>query len=108
MNPSPSTDDSAESEDGEYREDELRNPQLKEVLDFYDCYELLPYANHILWLSTVKEAVGRIPFNLDYDDICCLVILTEEISKKATADSQKMNEKQQSLESYVTPRAKLH
>ena len=103
MNPllEPDTEDSDEEvEVGE----EISNPQLKEVLEFYDCYDLLPYANHILWLHTVKEAIGHIPFNLDFEAICCLVVLTEEIGKKSTFESQKISQKNRELEGQVAHR----
>lgn len=89
MNPPP--EDASEPE-------ETENTQLNEVLEFYDCAEYLPYVQHIFWLSNVKEAVGRIPFNLEYEDIRCLVILQEEIGKKSTKQSQEMSKKGKSPE----------
>jgi hypothetical protein len=71
-------------------EGEGRNRQLNEVLEFYDCYELLPYANHIIWLSSVKEVMGYIPFKIEYDDIRLLIVLHEEMNKKQVKDSQDM------------------
>lgn len=100
MNPKPPELEDLYVPDSE--EEEISNVQLRQVLDFYDCYDLLPYANHIIWLSTVKEAVGRIPFDLSYADICFLTILAEEISKKATAESQRMNQKSSDLDSRVS------
>lgn len=72
---------------------EVENPQLTSVLDFYDCDYLLPYVQRILWLSSVKEAVGRIPddFHLSYDEIEGLVILAEEIHKKTLYDHQRVS-----------------
>lgn len=84
--------------------EEILNPQLAAVLDFYDCADFLPYANHILWLNAVKEALGHIPFSLDYFDICCLVILQEEINKKAALETQKTAERSRAIETPVTPR----
>ncbi len=101
MNPSLEIEDTTLERDEE--EEEIKNVQLKEVLEFYDCYDLLHYANHLIWLHTVKEAIGYIPFSLGYEDICCLVVLSEEISKKATMESQRMAEKSRSVESSATP-----
>jgi len=71
------------------------NGPLGEFLSFYDCYELIPYAHHILWLSSLKEAIGEIPssFMLDWDDYRALVILKEEQSRKSVKDSQDMSKK---------------
>jgi hypothetical protein len=66
-----------------------QNTQLDDVLNFYDAWDLLYYVNHIIWLSSVKEAVGIIPFKLDYLDICALVILEDEKHKKELADIRK-------------------
>ena len=78
----------------DYPEDEeFENRQLSEVLKFYDAHDLLLYANHICWLSSVKNAIGYIPFDLDYDDIVNLVTLQDEINKKQVKDSQDMEER---------------
>jgi hypothetical protein len=98
MNPQPVIEDLFVAD----TEEEISNVQLRQVLEFYDCYDLLPYANHILWLSTVKEAIGRIPFDLGYEEICYLTLLSEEVSKKATFESQRMNQKSVDLDSRVS------
>lgn len=70
------------------------NGYLNEVLDFYDCADLLPYANYILWLASLKEAIGYIPpdFNLSYMDMRCLVVLREESGKKMMHDALEARE----------------
>ena len=76
------------------------NPLLGEVLDFYDCYDLMPLASRIIWLSSLNEAVGRIPddIDLDYDELRLLVVLQEEQNKKMAYDNYEIrqeNKKQQ-------------
>jgi hypothetical protein len=72
------------------------NRDLEELLTFYECHDLLPYAQHIMWLASVKEALGYIPFNLDYFTIRCLTVLQEEVNKKSVKDSQEMRSKSDS------------
>lgn len=72
---------------------EIENEFLDEVLEKYECWDLLPLAAHVAWLSSVKEALGTIPFNLDYDTIRYLVILHEEAGKKHAKDMQDMKDK---------------
>ena len=72
---------------------DLQNRDLEELLDFYDCHDLLPFASHIMWLASVKEAMGYIPFALDYFAIRCLVILQEEVNKKSAKDSMEMKDR---------------
>ena len=81
-----------EKEEEEREKKGILNPQLQEVLKFYECEDLLPYVDHLMWLSRVKETLGFLPFKVDYETICCLVILQEEINKKSAYDSQKMKE----------------
>jgi hypothetical protein len=79
----------------EEEEDEdqgFQNKDLNDVLDFYDCHDLLPYASHIMWLSSVKSALGYIPFSLDYFAIRCLVILKEEENKKTVKESRDLQQ----------------
>jgi hypothetical protein len=73
-----------------------RNRQLTEVIEFYDCADLLPYAYHIMWLAEAREALGYLPFSLDYFDIRCLVILKEEVNKKQVRDMQQSSREQES------------
>jgi hypothetical protein len=70
--------------EGQFYDDEtVDNPQLSEVLTFYDCADLLPYTSHIMWLSSVKESTGSLAFfNLEWFDIRCLTILQDEVNKK--------------------------
>ena len=97
MNPSAETSNVngvggfGEAEKEEEEEDRISH-QLDAVIEFYNCYDLLPYVNHVFWLAAVKEAMGYIPFKLDYIDIRCLVILQEEINKKQTKDMQNSEE----------------
>ena len=82
--------------DGDGDGDEHENEQLTDVLEFYSCDHLLPYAQYILWLSNVKEALGHIPqdFDLDHDAIVALVILLDETNKKSQYDMNESKEKQ--------------
>jgi hypothetical protein len=72
------------------------NQQLNEVLDFYDCYNLLPLADRIIWLAGVKEALSYIPrdFGLTHLEIRLLVILHEEQNKKMSYDMYKSKQEQ--------------
>jgi hypothetical protein len=72
---------------------EVTNRDLEELLTFYECHDLLPYAQHIMWLASVKEALGYIPFHLDYFTIRCLTVLNEEVNKKSVRASQEMRSK---------------
>lgn len=101
-----SSDDSddisdAADADGNDSESEivLDNQQLNEVLDFYDCFDLLPLAQRILWLYHVKEALGYIPpaFGLAYLDIQLLVILQDEQAKKVAHEQRKMKMEQRKM-----------
>ena len=65
------------------------NEDLTKVLTFYDAEYLLPFAERVLWLSNVKEALGYIPFELSHDEIVALVILLSEVNKKSRQDLQK-------------------
>jgi hypothetical protein len=73
------------------------NQQLNEVLDFYDCYHLLSTADRIIWLGSVKEALGYIPnnFGLTHFEIRLLVILHEEQNKKMSYDMYKSKQEQE-------------
>jgi hypothetical protein len=64
---------------------------LDEYLDFYNCADLLPFINRVLWLNGVREALGHIPdwFELNREEIRSMVILREETSKKMQYDSNK-------------------
>jgi len=70
-------------------EEEIPNPILDEYLEFYDCDDLLPFANRVFWLNGVREALGHIPnwFNITHEEIRSLVILREETSKKMQHES---------------------
>ena len=58
----------------------------------YDCRNLLSLARRILWLASVREAVGKIPWRLDYMEIKLLVVLKEEEGKKLAYESYKRAE----------------
>lgn len=79
----------------------LDNRRLDAVLEFYDCYHLLAFAQRVNWLSGVKEALGIIPesFKLSYMEIQALVVLNEEIQRKSRSDTYKMKQDQQRKES---------
>jgi hypothetical protein len=49
-----------------------------------------------MWLASVKEALGYIPFKLDFLSIRCLVILKEEENKKSVKDTRDMREETRS------------
>lgn len=71
------------------------NYMLTEILEhpsFEGCEELIPFANRILWLSAVKEAVGYIPdyICMDYEELRGLVVLQEERDKKMAMENYKM------------------
>jgi hypothetical protein len=72
--------------------EESENPLLTEVLDFYDCSDLIPTAHRILRLSAIKEALGCIPNDIpvDYEDLCHLLILQDEYNKKVGYENYKM------------------
>lgn len=77
--------------------DELEPPEntlLNEVIEFFKCEDLLPFAYRILWLSAVKEAVGYIPnyIPLDYEELRGLVVLEEERGKKLASDHYRMKQ----------------
>ena len=82
------------------------NEQVQEVLDFYDCADLLPFIERIVWLNTVKEALGYIPvshFQLNYEEIVALTILIEENQKKMQHDN--LNLRRESREAQSRARA---
>jgi hypothetical protein len=63
--------------------DEPNNPELEYVLEKFDCDELLPLAQRIIWLAAVKEACGNIPdwIPIDYEEVKLLVTLHDEENK---------------------------
>jgi hypothetical protein len=79
---------------------EPSNPLLDDVLDFYQCDDLLPLAQRIIWLSSLKEVLGYIPnyIPIDYEELRYLVALHEEQNKKMAYDSYKMNEESKRLQ----------
>ena len=81
---SPEREDEDDDDDAD-EEDE----NLNEILTFYDADYLLPFVERILWLSTVKEALGHVPFKLSHDEIVAMVILQTEINKKSQYDINK-------------------
>ena len=80
-------------------EEEVPNEQLDYLLDFYECWDLYPFAERILWLDDVKEAVGHIPknFNLSYQEIVGLTILMKEKRLKESYDAYKMRQQSRSV-----------
>ena len=75
--------------------DELIQPEnelLNEVIDFFDCGDLLPFAYRVLWLSSVKEVMGYIPdyIPIDYEELKSLVILQSERDRKVASDHYRM------------------
>ena len=82
---SPERENALDDEDDADEEDE----NLNEILTFYDADYLLPFVERILWLSSVKEALGHVPFKLSHDEIVAMVILQTEINKKSQYDINK-------------------
>jgi hypothetical protein len=74
------------------------NEMLNEALDFYDAWDLLPYAEHIIWLSKVQKALGNLPFDISFSDIELLLVLHDEIAKKEMFDALKAEEKMGNME----------
>ena len=70
---------------------EVPNTILDELLDFYKCQHLHDFAERILWLRDVKEALGYIPksFGLVYDEIVGLTILLQEQRLREACDAHK-------------------
>ena len=92
--------------DDEHIEEAPVNDQLQEVLDFYDCGDLLPFVQRVVWLNTVREALGYIPvshFQLNYEEIVALTILIEENQKKMQHDN--LNLRRESREAQSRARA---
>ncbi len=90
--------DEDDEDDEEFDPDDLSagNEQLGDVLTIFDCADLLPLANRVIWLANVKEALGYIPewFKLTYQEIKLLVILKEENSLKMACDSYQTKREQ--------------
>lgn len=81
------------------------NEQVQEVLDFYDCADLLPFIERIVWLTTVKEALGYLPvshFKLNYEEIRGLTILVEESNKKMQQDNLQMKRESRNVQRDAT------
>jgi hypothetical protein len=83
------------------------NPLLQEVIERYDCEDLLPLAHRVIWLSSLKEACGCIPndIDVDYAEYRLLVVLGEEQSKKMAYENYKMrreNQKNTNLSDYTS------
>lgn len=70
------------------------NPMLDDVIDIFNCFDVLPLAHRIIWLSSVKEAVGYIPDDIpiDYEELKYLVVLQEERDKKLSYENYKMRQ----------------
>ena len=85
----------------------IPNEQLSKVIEFYDCAYMLPFAERIQWLSSVKEVLGTIPssFNVTRDEIVGLVILNSEVCKKSQFDIYRSKQKQKSQEASNNPSA---
>ena len=72
-------------EEDEDKEDDVED-KLQLVLDFYDADYLLPFAERVIWLSNIKEAVGHVPFELSHAEIVAMVILQAEVNMKSQQD----------------------
>lgn len=97
--------DSREGEEGREEVEEVEEVEaqlLDEYLEIFDCGELLPFANWIIFLGSVKEAIGHIPtnFELTYEEIKALVILADENMKKQTKEMQESRHRQSQAQSH--------
>lgn len=74
------------------------NSELEYVLEFYNCDELLPLANRIIWLSNLKEIFGAIPndISVDYEETLLLSVLLDERNKKVAYENWQMREESRS------------
>ena len=72
---------------------EIENERLDAVFETYeDCDDVMPFVNRIFWLVAVKEAVGRIPFELSYTEILGLVWYSQEATKKVAYENWKLSQ----------------
>lgn len=75
---------------------EPSNPFLEEIIEKYDCEDLLPLARRIIRLSSIKEVVGYIPNDIipfDYEELEYLLILSDEQNKKIAFDAYQTKKK---------------
>lgn len=84
------------------------NTQLDAVLDFYECDEVVPFCERIIWLANVKEALGGFPnaINLDYTEIRGLVIYSGETQKKMQSENLRARRKSDATTSSVPSMSK--
>jgi hypothetical protein len=77
------------------------NLLLDDVLDFYQCEDLLPLAQRIIWLSSIKEVLGSMPDDIpiDYEELRYLVALHEEQNKKMAVDNYKLKKDSERIQS---------
>lgn len=81
--------------------EEPNNPLLDDILEFYHCEDLLPLAQRIIWLSSIKEVLGHIPNEIpvDYEELRYLVALHEEQNKKSACDNYKLKKDSERMQS---------
>ncbi len=74
------------------QEDLAANRRLDEVLDFYNCGDVLEFVDRIFKISAEKEATGTLPktFTGSHNEIRGLIILADELKKKEVHASQQM------------------
>jgi hypothetical protein len=74
---------------------ETPSPRLDEILEKFNCEDLLPFCYRIIHLANVKEVLGMIPkyYGVDEDDIAALIILKDESGKKMSADAKSASER---------------
>jgi hypothetical protein len=74
------------------QEDLASNRRLDEVLDFYECGDVLEFVDRIFKISAEKEATGTMPrtFTGSHNEIRGLIILKDELKKKEVHASQQM------------------
>jgi hypothetical protein len=101
-----------EQMDAQREQEEISaNRRLDEVLDFYDCGDVLEFVDRIFKISAEKEATGMMPktFMGSHNEIRGLVILGDEIKKKEVHASQQMrrdSDRQQQEARATTTRAR--
>lgn len=69
---------------------EAVNPdEVENVIDMYNCRDLLPFVSRLFYLDAVREALGTIPAYftvLTYEEIRGLVIVCDEKGKRSVAE----------------------
>ena len=77
------------------------NEMLEELVERFDCYDYLAFAYRLIWLASIREALGYIPdwLHLSYDEMKGLVILHDESAKKMAYDNWQIRQESSGLKS---------